>query len=99
MDSGSSDGSVAAARALEAQVVELDRDAPFTAARARNAGVDCLLAVAPQTRLVQFVDGDCEVLRRVARPAPARSWRLIQSLPPCAGDAVSDSRTAPFLIA
>jgi len=61
VDSGSSDGSVASARSLGAQVVELDRDAPFTAARARNAGVDCLVAMAPQVRFIQFVDGDCEV--------------------------------------
>jgi len=61
VDSGSSDGSVPAARAIGADVVELDRQAPFTAARARNAGVDRLLAISPQTRFVQFVDGDCEV--------------------------------------
>src|SRR5581483_10954142 len=33
----------------------------FTAARARNEGFDWLLAIAPQVRYVQFVDGDCEV--------------------------------------
>jgi cellulose synthase/poly-beta-1,6-N-acetylglucosamine synthase-like glycosyltransferase len=61
VDSGSSDGSVASAGSAGAQVVELDRDTPFSAARARNAGVDCLVATAPQARFVQFVDGDCEV--------------------------------------
>jgi len=61
VDSGSTDGSVEAARALGADVVELDMTRPFTAARARNAGFDRLLERAPATVLVQFVDGDCEV--------------------------------------
>lgn len=34
---------------------------PFTAARARNAGLSRLLEIAPRTEFVQFVDGDCEV--------------------------------------
>lgn len=55
VDSGSSDGSVAAARALGADVVELDMDQPFTAARARNAG----LAMLDGPDFVQMVDGDC----------------------------------------
>ena len=38
VDSGSTDGSVAAARGLGAEVVELDMKHPFTAARARIAG-------------------------------------------------------------
>lgn len=57
VDSGSSDGSVAAARALGAEVVALDVSLGFTAARARNAG----LAVLDAPEFVQFVDGDCEV--------------------------------------
>lgn len=57
VDSGSSDGSVAAARALGAEVVALDIRLGFTAARARNAG----LAVLEAPEFVQFVDGDCEV--------------------------------------
>ena len=61
VDSGSSDGSVEAARTAGAEVVELDLAIPFTAARARNEGLDRLLALRPRTRLVQFVDGDCEV--------------------------------------
>jgi glycosyltransferase involved in cell wall biosynthesis len=56
VDSGSTDGSVAAAQARGAQVVVLDLTLPFTAARARNAG---LAQVPPETTLVQFVDGDC----------------------------------------
>ena len=59
VDSGSTDGSVAAARALGADVVELDLSVPFTAARARNAGLDRLRETAPDCRYVQFLDGDC----------------------------------------
>ena len=61
VDSGSTDGSVAAARALGAVVHELDVATPFTAARARNAGATVLERTAGRLGLVQFVDGDCEV--------------------------------------
>ena len=56
VDSGSSDDSVAAAKASKAQVVELDVSLPFTAARARNAG---RAALSSDCELIQFVDGDC----------------------------------------
>ncbi len=56
VDSGSTDGSVDQARALGAEVVALDMSLPFTAARARNAGLALVTA-----DLVQFVDGDCSV--------------------------------------
>ena len=59
VDSGSTDGSVDFARDMGALVVTLDRDLPFTAARARNAGFAALAADLPDC--VQFVDGDCEV--------------------------------------
>ncbi|MDQ1847033.1 glycosyltransferase [Gemmobacter fulvus] len=59
VDSGSADGSPAAAAALGAEVVALDMSVPFTAARARNAGLARLAADPPD--LVQFLDGDCEV--------------------------------------
>ena len=58
VDSGSTDGSVAAAQSRGVQVVELDMTQPFTAARARNAG---LAALPEGTELVQFFDGDCVV--------------------------------------
>lgn len=58
VDSGSTDGSVAAAEAAGARVVSLDLSIPFTAARARNAGC---AALGPDVRLVQFIDGDCAV--------------------------------------
>ncbi|KUF10169.1 glycosyltransferase [Pseudoponticoccus marisrubri] len=58
VDSGSTDGSVDAARARGATVVELDMSVPFTAARARNAGFDALEG----PELVQFIDGDCALV-------------------------------------
>jgi GT2 family glycosyltransferase len=61
VDSGSTDGSIALARRLGASVVELDTSVPFTAARARNAGLARLLELDPGLSFVQFVDGDCEV--------------------------------------
>ncbi|VXC85086.1 glycosyltransferase family 2 protein [Sphingomonas sp. 8AM] len=57
VDSASTDGSADRARAMGATVVDLDLALPFTAARARNAG----LAALPDVELVQFVDGDCEL--------------------------------------
>lgn len=59
VDSGSTDGSVAAARAAGAEVVALDLRLPFTAARARNAGLAMLAEDPPD--FVQVVDGDCAV--------------------------------------
>ncbi|MEM6421926.1 MAG: glycosyltransferase family A protein [Pseudomonadota bacterium] len=60
VDSGSTDGSVAAAEAAGAEVVALDLSRPFTAARARNEGLARLLAGGP-AEYVQFIDGDCEL--------------------------------------
>jgi GT2 family glycosyltransferase len=62
VDSGSTDGSVERARSLGADVVDLDLSVPFTAARARNAGWRRLAEIDPKKDLVQFVDGDCEVV-------------------------------------
>lgn len=61
VDSASTDGSQAAARAAGAQVIDLDLARPFTAARARREGVEALLAQAPDLRYIQFVDGDCSL--------------------------------------
>ena len=61
VDSGSTDGSVELARGHGADVVTLDPVTPFTAARARNAGLDRLLDQCPDVEFVQFVDGDCEL--------------------------------------
>lgn len=62
VDSASTDGSVAMARARGIEVVELDMSIPFTAARARNEGVARLRKVAPPARWLQFIDGDCEII-------------------------------------
>jgi glycosyltransferase involved in cell wall biosynthesis len=59
VDSGSTDRSVQLAREQGADVVDLDMSAPFTAARARNAGFRRLREIAPDLRYVQFIDGDC----------------------------------------
>ena len=59
VDSGSTDGSIAAAKQTGASVVILDLSQPFTAARARNEGFAALKALMPSIRFVQFVDGDC----------------------------------------
>lgn len=64
VDSGSTDGSPEAARAAGALVVQLDLSTPFTAARARNAGIAALregAPPAPSPAYVQFIDGDCEL--------------------------------------
>ncbi len=62
VDSGSTDGSPALARSLGADVIELDASRPFTAARGRNAGWRRLRESRPGLPLVQFVDGDCELI-------------------------------------
>lgn len=59
VDSGSVDGSTKLATDMGAEVVSLDMSQPFTAARARNAGIDRLRADPPV--FVQFMDGDCEL--------------------------------------
>jgi GT2 family glycosyltransferase len=63
VDSGSTDGSAQWARNQGANVVDLDIDLPFTAARARNAGFRRLREMAPDLDYVQFVDGDCELIQ------------------------------------
>lgn len=61
VDSGSSDGSAARARAHDVPVIELDPAIPFTAARARNAGGAFWLKREAQLEFLLFVDGDCEL--------------------------------------
>jgi GT2 family glycosyltransferase len=62
VDSGSTDGSASLALGRGAAVVALDLSSPFTAARGRNAGFARALELQPDTELVQFLDGDCELL-------------------------------------
>jgi len=61
VDSGSADDSIANAVKCGIDVVVLDSSKPFTAARARNAGLKRLLELRPHVEFVQFVDGDCEL--------------------------------------
>ena len=61
VDSGSTDGSVAFATILGVDVVRLSASAPFTMGRARNEGFTHLRQRYSSIRLVQFVDGDCEL--------------------------------------
>jgi glycosyltransferase involved in cell wall biosynthesis len=61
VDSGSTDGSAEWARNHGADVIQLNLEVPFTAARARNAGFLRLRELAPHLPYVQFVDGDCEL--------------------------------------
>jgi cellulose synthase/poly-beta-1,6-N-acetylglucosamine synthase-like glycosyltransferase len=60
VDSGSTDESIAIARAAGAEIVQLEMDKPFTAARARNAGL-AVLRAGDLPDYVQFIDGDCEL--------------------------------------
>lgn len=71
VDSGSTDGSLDAARAAGAQVVELDMSIPFTAARARNAGFEALEQSDTAPVYVQFVDGDCALVPGYVHAAAA----------------------------
>ena len=61
VDSRSTDDSVAFAKSLGIHVIELDMSIPFTAARARNAGVLALNCLFPRACYVQFLDGDCVI--------------------------------------
>lgn len=62
VDSGSTDNSNEKASALGVEVVSLNLNMPFTAARARNEGFKRLIQTYPAIEYVQFVDGDCEVV-------------------------------------
>lgn len=62
VDSGSSDGSLQQAKKLGADVINLDKSIPFSAARARNEGLKHLNENWPGLTFVQFVDGDCLVV-------------------------------------
>jgi GT2 family glycosyltransferase len=62
VDSGSADDSVRLAQTMGSDVVELDTRSAFTAARARNMGLERLRQLAPEFAYVQFVDGDCEIV-------------------------------------
>jgi len=61
VDSGSSDNSLEEASRRGVHCLPLDLSIPFTAARARNEGVEYLLNKHFGLKYIQFVDGDCEV--------------------------------------
>jgi GT2 family glycosyltransferase len=63
VDSGSTDQSLERAKQQGFFVLSLDFARPFTAARARNEGFAALMKLKPHTKFVQFVDGDCELIR------------------------------------
>ena len=62
VDSGSTDDSIAVAREFGAHVVELDMSIPFSAARARNAGLKKITELEGAIGHAHFYDGDCEVV-------------------------------------
>jgi glycosyltransferase involved in cell wall biosynthesis len=59
VDSGSTDGSVAFAESMGFLTIKLDTSKGFTAARARNAGLERLKSRGLD--YVQMIDGDCEL--------------------------------------
>ena len=63
VDSGSKDKSVKIAREVGCHVIELDESRPFSAARARNEGFACVMKHNPKIPFVQFLDGDCELVK------------------------------------
>ncbi len=62
VDSASEDQSVAIAQKFSVNIVLLGKSVPTTPARARNEGFAKLLEVDPAITLVQFIDGDCEII-------------------------------------
>jgi GT2 family glycosyltransferase len=62
VDSGSTDGSANFARSEGCEVVELDLDLPYSAARGRNEGFARAMNIKPEAAFVQFVDGDCTLV-------------------------------------
>jgi GT2 family glycosyltransferase len=59
VDSGSNDGSQAAAEKFGAICLRLDMTLPFSAARARNEGWRYLAQHHSDIEFIQFIDGDC----------------------------------------
>ena len=80
VDSGSTDGSCELAESLGVHVVNLDLSTPFTAARARNAGIKALREIDPDVEFVQVVDGDCSIADGWLEEA----WQAVHSNPDAA---------------
>jgi GT2 family glycosyltransferase len=80
VDSGSQDGSVANAAGLGFPVLQLDPARPFSAARARNEGLEEAIRRWPRTEYVMFLDGDC-----LLDPAfPGAAIATFEAEPDCA---------------
>ncbi len=62
VDSGSTDNSIEIAQQFNAHIIHLDLTQAFTAARARNAGLNYIINTYPELKYVQFIDGDCELI-------------------------------------
>jgi GT2 family glycosyltransferase len=62
VDSGSVDGSPEYAASVGCRVVLLDPVQPFSAARARNEGFAAAVERWPNVGLIQFLDGDCDLM-------------------------------------
>lgn len=62
VDSGSVDDSLARAQSRGVPALSLDAARPFTASRARNEGWRYLASRHPDLVMIQFVDGDCELV-------------------------------------
>ncbi|MCC6659495.1 MAG: glycosyltransferase [Phycisphaerales bacterium] len=62
VDSRSSDGSVERARSLGVPILGIPEGQPLSAARARNVGFAALLEADPALEVIQFIDGDCEMM-------------------------------------
>lgn len=63
VDSGSTDDSVNFAQSIGVHVINLDMSVPFTMARGRNVGFNYLVEHFSDLKYVQFIDGDCELVK------------------------------------
>ncbi len=59
VDSASNDDSIANAKNAGIDSIELDTQAPLSAARARNAGFDWIRKSHIDVKYIHFIDGDC----------------------------------------
>jgi GT2 family glycosyltransferase len=79
-DSGSRDGSAAAAQQLGLVTIELDPARPLSAARGRNEGLAEAMRRWPSTMFLMFLDGDCVLDVNF----PSAALRTFEQHPDCA---------------
>jgi GT2 family glycosyltransferase len=82
VDSGSVDRSIELAGSLAIDTLELDPSRPFSAARARNEGLQEACRRWPSTKYVMFLDGDCVLNSQFPWLAAARleaqpEWAIV----------------------